>query len=681
MENNYQKKLIYRIVSLILLVVVIGYLGMMRAFSFQVVRGAEFFSQTSRTYESTSIIYATRGEIVDRNGVLLVTNKTVFNVELDYNFLSTSNQNDMILSVIEILEQNGEDWNDNIPITRTKPYAFMEGTGITETQLKALLGVNSYATAQDCMTQIYMQMGIYSYDNGNGRCTHCGEELEFCTITEYTEEQARSIASVRMGMLSYQFSRLNNRYILAEDISSDVVAVIRELSSELSGVEIGQRTEREYLTGDIGSHLIGGMGPIFAENLNDYLSKGYLRNDTVGISGLELAMEDSLRGQNGQMLVVKDSSGNIVQYEETTSPVAGNTVMLSLDIVFQERVQEIVKEYVDNYNEANLDEREITGGAVVVLDSYGKALAIVSYPYYDIGISEQELLSMDNSPAFNRALQGTYRPGSTFKPIVAAAGLSEDIIEYNQGIYCSGTYDYWTGYSFGCLSVNHGRQVLGTSEALTHSCNIFFYDLGRQMGIDTMNDYANAFGLGVKTGIEIPSATGILSSPEVSELNDQRWEAGNVVQAAIGQMDTAITPISMAVEAMTLGNQGLRYKTSIIDSILSYDQTEVILEVEPEIASQVVLDEEEYRVILDGMIGASQSLWGEYSLSNLEYTVALKTGTPQVSVDSFNHAFVAYAPAEAPEIAIACIMEDGYNTHYMLRDILEAYEEIVVGGR
>lgn len=688
MARPFELKHHRRIVALIILVAIFFTFAAMRVFEFQIVNGQDYLQATQKNSAATITISAARGEIVDRNGVPFTKNKAVFNVEFDYTFMKKGTENQIINNLIKLFEKRNTQWIDDLPISKTQPYEFLPGKETEIKRLKKALKVNEYATADDCMEQIYRQCAIKKYEDNKGRCTHCGKKFEECDYQGYPEDVSRKIASVRAQMLQKEFSRYNTRYTFAEDVSPTMVALIREFSADLKGVEIVEKAVRTYVSGDVASHIIGSLGPIYAEEKEQYVpssgeDKGYALNDIIGKSGIEKVMEEQLHGKNGKMQVIKNNKGDIIDIKETEPPVAGKTVQLTLDLNFQKEVQQILADYIKNFNETNKKGKKTESAAVVVLDvKTGGVLASVSYPFYDINqykTNYSELLKAEGNPLMNYALNGTYRPGSTFKPVVAAAGLEEGVITPTSPIVCTGKYQYWgtkpTDYQPACLRIGHGYEPLNVSQALRFSCNIFFYDTGRTLGIDKMNEYAKLFGFASDTGIELNSNIGNLSSPENSKKYGGRWEQGNVVQAAIGQMDTAVTPLQMAVEASTIANKGTRYNVHLVDSILSNDGKTLIEKKSPTIASKFDMDESEYNAISQGMVQAGLGVGAPNQLTDLGYQVALKTGTPQVSTTKTNHAFISFAPVANPEIAIACMIDDGLASQQILRKILLAYEK------
>lgn len=707
MAKVYEKKHTRRIVSLAIFSVLLFLLATIRSFQYQVVDGELYAAQAKSGRTAAVTVTAARGEIVDRNGKPFTQNKAAFNVEFDFTFMEKKGNsqtvldndatNETIYKLIRVFEAWGEEWIDNLPITMTQPYEYLPGATESElSRLRSVVGVNEAATAEDCLYWLYRNTAIQKY-KVDGKCTHCGQPYEECDYEGYTEEYARKIAGVRYEMEIKDFSSYNTRFTFAEDISAELVAWLNEKSEEFKGITIVSKAMRTYVSGDVASHLIGKVGPIYKETWDIYKQKNkeqgtdYTMSDIVGQAGIESAMEDILRGENGTMIVNLNADGDVENIVESVAPVAGRTVQLTIDFDFQKEVQQILADYIEEFNNsptaAKMD-KQVEAASIVVLDAAdGGVLASVSYPYYDINDyinNYNEVLTAPGNPLFNRALQGLYAPGSSFKPVVAAAALEEGIINGQTEIFCNMTYDYYApSYMPRCLGagIGHPYHNLDVSQALRFSCNIFFYDVGRRLGIDTMNQYANLFGLGVDTGLELKNATGRLTSKE-----DSDWQAGNVVQAAIGQKNTQVTPLQMAVEALTLANHGTRYQAHLVKAVLDNDGKEVISETEKQVMSSFDMEDATYDLITKGMIDAANSIAAPYQVYDMGYAVGIKTGTPQTGRknqfgdDETNNDFIAIAPIEQPEIVIACMVEDGYNTNQLLRRILLAWEKCKNGG-
>lgn len=678
MAKQIEKTHTRRIVGLIIICMIIFIAACLRVFDYQVVNGAQYLQSAQKSSYTTMKITAARGEIVDRNGVPFTRNVASFQVELDYAFLKRGEENKVIYSLIKTFEAMEEEWLDILPITLTKPYDFLPDREADVNKLKKNLEVQSYATAQDCMDALYA-FNDKRYANSPEYNGVTGVEY-----APYTEEYKRKIAGVRYGMIAKSFSAYTPRYVFSSGIKAETVAFLRELASDFIGVDVVEKATRTYVGGEVASHVIGKIGLMSEAQLKKYLNLeggDYAMDDTVGQGGVEAAFEELLRGKNGEMKVVKNSRGDVIDVIETIVPEAGNTIQLTIDYNFNKEVNDILKNYIKTFNETNKDGKFIEASSVVVLDAKtGGLLALSSYPYFDQNefyTNSAKVTSAEGNPTFNRALHGLYRPGSTFKPVVAAGALGEGIITTDTHITCTGSYTYYTDWvpPPTCLNDRHRPgQVLGLPDALKFSCNIFFYDSGRRLGIDEMNKYAHLFGLGTGTGLEITDLEGVISNPEYSKKLGGTWQPGHVIQTAIGQLDTQVTPLQMAIEAMTIGNKGTRYEAHLLKSVLSHDGNAVITPEQVKTASSFELPQGGFDQIIQGMIGAASLVSAPNQLTNLGYDVAIKTGTPQVSKTKDNNCFIAFAPADNPEIAIACMLEDGKYSNRLVRPILEAWE-------
>ena len=393
-------------------------------------------------------------------------------------------------------------------------------------------------------------------------------------------------------------------------------------------------------------------------------------NDIIGKSGIEEAFESQLRGQNGKRTITLNSNGEVIDAAVTEPPVPGNSIMLTLDIDLQRAAQDSMEQEIQ-WLQANGEEgegKEATAGAVVAIDcNTGEVLAMASYPTYNLATYNQDyndLLANPDNPLFNRALQGTYAPGSIFKPLVGTAGLQEGLITPSYTYTCNHVYTFYEDYQPRCLGWHPNFTVM---DALRVSCNIFFYDLGRRLGIDTLVDYASQFGLGEPTGIELPEATGHMSSPTYSESVGEIWNPGDVLQTSIGQSKSLFTPLQLATYTATLANGGVRMKTHLVKSVKSYSLDETVEDIEPEIVVDMGLSETAVSAIRDGMIrasgqngysGTSGAYFGNYPIS-----VASKTGTPETTGFP-NGTYICYAPADDPQIAVAVVIENGYHGYW-----------------
>ena len=661
----------------------------MRLMQMQVVEGADYERQIEQGWSTTQTIKAARGEIFDRNGRPLATNTIGRNVVIDQAFMQEGSLNRVILELTKIMEAAGEDWIDNLPITDEAPFAFKAGDGYTAAiaTLKSTLGLAAFATADDVVYHLKDRYDLESYEQD-------GEEIP------YTDEEFRTIAGVRYEMERTDFS-ISNPYIFASDIKVETVPKIKEASYELQGVDVVESTIRQYVSGDIAPQIVGQIGKIYSDQWNA-AEKGYDANgvyaiingqkyrmdDIIGKSGAELAFEEYLKGQDGERRIVLNAQNEVVDVEEVREAVPGNTVVLTIDSRLQKVAQDALERKIismqnDLVNYPVGEGHEADAGAVAVVDvKTGEPLVLASYPSYNLATYQQdydELASSDPPRLLNRATQGLYTPGSIFKPVVALGSLNEGVIDPSTTVTCTGVYTRWGpgNYQPRCLDVHGNINVV---DALRWSCNIFFYEAGYQLGIEGIDEYAAMLGFGQPTGIEVEEYTGRVASPEVKaslrQGEDGIWQDGDVVQAAIGQQDTKATPLQLANYAATLANNGTRMEVSLLKSVKSYTLEDTIMEHEPVVVQQIDADAA-FNTIREGMVAASKigtarAVFGE-GLYPID--VASKTGTPETK-EYPNSTFIAYAPADDPEIAVCVVIEKGWHGYTgapVAKEIFDAY--------
>ncbi|MCH5203324.1 MAG: hypothetical protein J1F03_01185 [Oscillospiraceae bacterium] len=670
---------IIRTMVLVVMVVVLSFMCGLKLMQTQIVDGGKYLELTKTTYTAEQDVEATRGMIVDSSGKILNTSRIVYSVNFQYSQLKEGTENDIIYRVLKVLIKNGEKWNESLPISKTQPYGFMGGKDSAVEKLKKTLKIADYSSAEDCMYWLYK-----TYDIGD----------------KYDEDMRRLIAGVRYEMTIKDFSN-RNKFVLVSGISDDTIHELKELSLMLGGVDITESWERVYLDGELSAHYRGTVKAISAEQYDELKKEGYTLNDVIGESGVELALESTLRGTRGVRTITYGSDGMMISDEITKDPVSGNSVMLTIDTQFQQLVQDALnyhiqwlkgdycRRYATAYLGSNYLREDCEAGAVVVLDvKTGGVLAMASYPNYDINdyvADYYEVMSRDHSPVFNRALNGTYRPGSTFKTITSAAGLMEGKITTSSTIFCGHDYTYYApGFVPTCLGSHANIDV---RDALMYSCNIFYYETARRLGIDTLAAWAARFGIGTDLGFELKMETGQMSSLELYEQKGLEWHAGDIVQAGIGQCETLVTPLHLAVQAMTLANKGVRYTPHIVKSVYNYDFSQKLYDKEAVVADDISVlpNMTEYmNAIRDGMKRVANRD-GYYPIPNKGYVnvydyvgvgvenVAIKTGSPQVAENVFNGAIVGFYPAENPEIAIGILLEEGELAKYMVANIIKAY--------
>ena len=659
-----------RLALLIAAAAVVLALYTLRLIFLQLVHGEEFAARATSTTEYRFNVTAARGDIVDSAGRRIATSTTCYNVELSRLLIGDNDLNETIRSAVEILQANGESWNDTLLIGYADGaghYAFTGDADSTSDQnaiarVKEALGLQQYATADDVMDRLIEEYELEGYD----------------------PVWQRILGGIHYQMEQEAFSNVNN-FVLAEDVSDRTVATVKEHSLTLPGVEIAETSVRSYTDGTILPHVLGRVGKITAEmwRVTDengqttypLRDRGYAMNDVIGISGLESAYEEQLRGQDGVETITRDSDGVIIDTSITTEPQPGKTVMLTVNSEFQKAVDEALARNVQQI--AATYGVDASAGAVVVIDvKNGGILACSNYPSYDQNLysSQYSEYSADPGlPLYNRALQGLYTPGSTFKPSVAVAALLTGEIDRNSTVYCNGVYNYFRDYHPRCTRHGHSGDI-DVVTAIKWSCNIFFYDVGRRITSDVYDDNAHRLGLGTPTGVEVSESTGRLTTKE-----DENYTASLEVQAAIGQGNTVVTPVQLATYAATIANKGVRYRTHFVKALLDTNTGEVLEETAPEIVEIIPNDGGAFDIVEEGMVGAAQTVAG---LANYPYTIACKTGTPQRSEKDedgkyyTNSTIIAYGPVEDPQIAVGIVVEyggGGSRAGELVADIFNAY--------
>ncbi len=676
MNQDERKTVVRRMMGLIAIAgVLIGLYGF-RLIFLQLVNGDSFKSQATNTTDYKFTVTAARGDIVDSKGTRIASSTTGYNVVLNKLLMGDEDLDAMLQKIVGLLEKNGERWNDTLLIGQPDAagnYSFTADSENTTEQralatMKENLGLQQYATANDVMEKL-----VEDYD-----------------LSEFPLYWQRILGGIHYEMQLQAFSNVNN-FIMAENVSEATVATIKENSLSLPGVEIVETSTRSYEQGTVLPHVLGRVGKIMAEKWKvtdengqvtyPLREKGYNMNDIIGISGLESAYEDELRGKDGVETITRNSDGVIVNTALTTVPEPGHTVQLTIDSDFQKAVDQALASNVQMISKAyGTDGARANAGAVVVLDvKTGGVLAASNYPSFDQNLySSQysEYSADENMPLFNRALQGLYTPGSTYKPSVAVAALDTGLINRYSTVLCNGVYTYYKDYHPKCTRHGHSGNI-DVVTAIKWSCNIFFYDVGRRLTSDVYDSYAYKLGLGQRTGVEVSEALGHLTTK-----NDSNYTESLDVQAAIGQGNTAVTPIQLATYAATLANRGTRYRTHFVKAILDSNTGKTLQETQPEVVEVIEDKGETFDLVKEGMIGVSQTI---PALASYPYTIACKTGSPQRSESYYvgstlkhytNATMIAYGPAEDPQIAIGIVVEyggAGARTGQLVADIFNAY--------
>lgn len=651
---------IIRTAVLIAFVILMLFLCVLRLMKLQIVDGSEYLAMTMMSYTAKQELPATRGEIMDVNGKPLTSNRTVYRAVIQKSFLRSGTENDVLLKTANILKKYGIAPNDSVPVTSEEPFLFLSVPKLPVSDFKERIGASDEADAEECLSILAEKYGI-------------GEK--------YSAAELRLIAGIRFEMEQKDFSH-ENYFVLADDLPMEAVIELKEKGFLLYGVDLIESSEREYLESDTAPHVLGAVGAVSPEEYAALREDGYRYNDRIGKYGIELAMESVLRGKNGERTITRDSDGNAVKDEITREVVAGDSVRLTLDYRFQNELQEILANQINWLNNSADRGNDCDAGAVVVLDAKtGAVRGMASYPTYNLAESVENyaaVLNRAGNPMYNRCINGLYRPGSAFKTITATDGLIEGLIDRQSRSICTGVYTYYAAsdYRPKCTGYHYGSTVV---DCLKWSCNIFFYDLGRRLGIEELSSFAAKFGYGQSLGLEIGGLSGRMSSPEVYEsLRGEPWTEGNTLQAAIGQMDTLVTPLHLAVQALTLANDGVRYKPYLVDSVWSYDGSEMLYRTQPQVVETIENANDAFSIVREGMIAVSTLVnWPTSSaLWNFEYLpskVAIKTGTAETGDGYYTSTVMGYYPADDPQIAFGIVLEKGEYSRYMVRNVIDAY--------
>ena len=692
-----------RVAMIFILLVVMLAVYLVFLYKLQIIQGEEYYNRSNETTTEERRVTASRGNILDRYGRVLVSNKECYNLTIDTaKLFASEDPNSTILELIEMVEAFGDSYTDDLPITTEPPFEYDPNmTDIQRTMLEAYFkdetrvkefkaaGISEYPSAVELLS--YMRTR-YDIDNS------------------YSAEEMRKIAGLRYS-INVRYSINTADYVFVQDASMELITSIME--NKLAGIEVTRAYAREYGT-EYAAHLLGYVGLMTQEEYEKYSLRDYANDAVVGKDGVEYAFEDYLHGEDGTVEETRNASGTILSTVYTKEPVPGDHVYLTIDIVLQEQVERILDNGIRILTQERMTEKgeqeakglgtfedgfwEITGGAAVVVNvKTGEPLAIASWPTYDVTTiieNYSELMEAENAPLFNRALMGAYAPGSVFKPCTAIAALSEGIVNTEEEIKCEGVYTRYAseGYAPECwiwssvAGEHYTHGELNVTGALLNSCNYFFYSVGNFLGIDNLEKYARDFGLGEATGIELVETTGNMSSEDTHmDYAGTEWRIGDTLQAAIGQSDSIFSPLQLAEYCATVANSGTRYSASILKSVRNYDYSEEVYTRQNEVMSTVTSAQYNWDAVHEGMYEVANNWQNEavakYFVDMVEsQRTAAKTGTAQKGENIVNDAiFICYGPYKDPEVAVAIVVERGKagaNCAFMARQILDVYYNI-----
>ena len=657
---------------LTLFVYVVGIILLIQLFNLQIIKGQEYRQQSNTRLTRESVIQAARGNILDRTGNKIVSNTMGFRLDLYRTKVDTKTLNETILKIINILEKNGDKYEDNLPIN-VEPFAFIPSDETYLRNWKKSNKIDEEASAETCF---YALKDRYQVQSDN--------------VIE-----ARKIIAIRYEIAQNGYS--NTRAVkLCGNLSRESAMELSERNSEFAGIDIVTEPIVNYTSGSLASHIVGTVRKISAEELAEHQDE-YSMNDMIGKTGIQYVFEKWLKGENGIRQIDMDIEGTITGEYIEKEAVAGCDVVLTIDSNIQKVSEKALKDNIVKISSGGFYEKsEANAGAVVVMNvKTGEILAMASYPDYEPqlfvnGISSEKYKEYnDVSALFNRAISGAYAPGSIFKMVTAIAGLETGVITANTTINDTGVYPhahkpvcwYYTEYG-------RGHGAINVVQALKYSCNYFFYEVGNRIGVDTLEKYAKYFGLGEKTGVELPSeASGKNASRKRADEEGRTWYLGETLSAAIGQSYNNFTPIQMAKYISMLANGGKNIDVTLVKTVIDSNENEKSkeeidnlvnekLNISNNEQSDITISESNLKTVLAGMKGVTSEGGTAYStFAGFNVEVAGKTGTAQVG-NKTNGWFAGFAPYDNPEIAVVVVVENassGGFTAEVARDIFAEY--------
>ncbi len=665
-------KLRYNILTV--LVYIIGIVLLIQLFNLQIIHGKEYRETSNTRLTRESSIEAARGTITDRKGNVLAATKTGYSIELYKTKTDNESLNNTILKMVKLLESNNDSYTNNFPITADYKFTLSSDEAIQN--WKKQYNISEKASAKDC---VYRFRDKYEISN-----TDMQDVLKIIAIRyEITTKGYSSTKSIK----------------IAEDISKTSAIQFNEQNADFPGINIISQPIRIYTSGRLASHIIGYIGKINDTELQKKLDEGYESHDYIGKTGVEYTLEKYLRGKNGTKQLDMSVDGTIEDEYVQSEAVAGDTVSLTIDTDLQGKTEDIIKDAVQSLKQ--MKKKSSFGAAVLMNVNSGEILAMASYPNYSPevfvgGINQKDWNELkENNALYDRAASGSYAPGSTFKMVTATAALEENKVSQTEVINDRGVYPY--AHNPVCwyyTQYHRGHGNVNIKQALQKSCNYFFYEMGRRLGIDTLDKYAEFFGLGQKTGVELSSETaGTLASKEVAEQKKKKWYLSDTLSAAIGQSYNAFSPLQMARYVSIVANGGNYINATVIKSIKDADGNEVskdeirkyvneLLGQNTDPVSDLKISKETLDIVKAGMrLVTSPGGTAYAAFSSFGKSVAGKTGSAQAKATSdgsniANGWFVGFTPYKDPEVAVVVILEDGSTDSYAAkaaRKILDAY--------
>ena len=669
------------LVTFFLVIVVIFAL---RTYDLQIIQtDGEISNQ--KTFTLYTRVKAARGDIMDRNGNKLVSNRASYNLVLNhYVILSAKGTNDYLLQMIQLCRELDIAYTDNFPVSKEAPFEYTLG---------------DFNSTQQGHFQAYLpKKGNLDSDITAPLLIKKLRTLYRIPET-WSDEDARAVIGLRYELdLRGGITNLPT-YVFIEDASTDALSAMLELN--VPGMTTEASTVREYST-KYGAHILGYCAAMDAKQWEYYKTlvdeegdQIYAMDAQVGQSGLEAAFEEYLHGTDGLRKDVVAVDGTLISQSWITEPKAGQNVELTVDLNLQMAAEDALEKLIERLRASavegkHVDGSDVEGGAVVAIEvKTGKILVCASYPTYDLSTfleNYTEITQQPYAPLFNRALMAEYPPGSTYKMSMVVAGVNAGEINKTTVIRDEGVYRIGE-FTANCLkwTQSHGTHgSINPMQALSISCNYYFYELANRLSLKAMDETAKGLGLGEKTGVELGEKTGYRANEENKAAmytgDDKRWYAADQVMAGIGQSINKFTPMQLCVYTSTLANQGMRYKATFLNRVVSSDYRQLVLENAPQIMSTMHVSEEAYQAYSEGMRMAAVEGTANRLFRNYPVAVAAKTGTAQHGSGGSDHgAFVCYAPYENPEIAVAVYGEKaggGTTMTEIAKAILDVYFEV-----
>ncbi len=633
------------------------------------------------TYTTITRVRAARGDILDANGNVLVSNRASFNLEFNhYVLLNAEDPNGLLRQLTQLCKILDIEYTDHFPITQERPFTYTLSDysstwqGYFQAYLASRNGLDSDITAPLLIKQLRESYKIPE---------------------DWTDEEARLVIGIRYE-LSLRQGNITNlpNFVFIEDVPEAARAAILELN--IPGLNVEYSTVREYST-KYAAHVLGYVGAMSPKQWEHYKDLGYEMDAMVGQSGFEQAFEEYLHGTDGLRVDEVTKDGTVVKSYYKVEPKSGNNVQVTIDLNLQMRAEdelaakiEMLRDPEQNTGKDGLDAR---GGAVVVLNAKtGQILVCASYPTYDLSTlfdNYDEIMNQPYGPLVNRALKATYAPGSTFKVVTTIAGIESGTISREETIKTLGKYDKYAPWTATCLRWREYHYTHGTidcTQALMYSCNYFFYEIADRMGITKLDMIAKAMGLGEYTGVELSEDIGHRSNPATKAeifagTDNAGWYPADTIMTSIGQGQNRFSPMQLGVYAMTLANKGTRYRATFLNRVVSADYRSLVYENKKEIVSTVQLSQQAIDAYFTGMQMVAHDKGGTAYKVFKDYPIRIcaKTGTADAGTSDVNAAFMCFAPAEDPEIVVAIYGENaghGSAVADIAKAILDAYFEI-----